>query len=85
MAQYFKGQQTTDAVKAINLAKPLTPSEVYKGYGLHLGTIVPVCSGNLTIGGYYVDGQAESEKEADRDNNYIGVATRYVYPFLKIC
>ena len=80
MAQYFKGQQTTDAVKAINLAKPLTPSEVYKGYGLHLGTIVPVCSGNLTIGGYYVDGQAESEKEADRDNNYIGVATRYVYP-----
>ena len=85
MAQYFKGQQTTDAVKAINLAKPLTPSEGYKGYGLHLGTIVPVCSGNLTIGGYYVDGQAESEKEADRDNNYIGVATRYVYPFLKIC
>ena len=80
MAQYFKGQQTTDAVKAINLAKPLTPSEGYKGYGLHLGTIVPVCSGNLTIGGYYVDGQAESEKEADRDNNYIGVATRYVYP-----
>ena len=80
MAQYFKGQQTTDAVKAINLAKPLTPSEVYKGYGLHLGTIVPVCSGNLTIGGYYVDGQAESDKEADRDNNYIGVATRYVYP-----
>ena len=80
MAQYFKGQQTTDAVKAINLAKPLTPSEVYKGYGLHLGTIVPVCSGNLTIGGYYVDGQAESEKDADRDNNYIGVATRYVYP-----
>ena len=80
MAQYFKGQQTTDAVKAINLAKPLTPSEGYKGYGLHLGTIVPVCSGNLTIGGYYVDGQAESEKDADRDNNYIGVATRYVYP-----
>ena len=39
-----------------------------------------MCAGHLTIGGYYVDGQAEFEKTADRDNDYVGIATKYVYP-----
>lgn len=80
MAQYFKGQEAIDAMTAIDAAKPINPTVGFKGYGLHLGTIVPVYAGHLTIGGYYVDGQAEYEKTADRDNDYIGIATKYVYP-----
>lgn len=80
MAQYFKGQEAIDAMTAIDSAKPVNPTAGFKGYGLHLGTIVPVCAGHLTIGGYYMDGQAEFEKTADRDNDYIGIATKYVYP-----
>lgn len=80
MAQYFKGQEAIDAMTAIDAAKPINPTAGFKGYGLHLGTILPVCAGHLTIGGYYVDGQAEFEKTADRDNDYIGIATKYVYP-----
>lgn len=80
MAQYFKGQEAIDAMTAIDSAKPVNPTAGFKGYGLHLGTIVPVCAGHLTIGGYYVDGQAEFEKTADRDNDYVGIATKYVYP-----
>lgn len=80
MAQYFMGQEAIDAMTAIDAAKPINPTAGFKGYGLHLGTIVPVCAGHLTIGGYYVDGQAEFEKTADRDNDYIGIATKYVYP-----
>ena len=80
MAQYFKGQEAIDAMTAIDAAKPINPTAGFKGYGLHLGTIVPVCAGHLTIGGYYVDGQAEYEKTADRDNDYVGIATKYVYP-----
>lgn len=80
MAQYFKGQEAIDAITAIDAAKPINPTAGFKGYGLHLGTIVPVCAGHLTIGGYYVDGQAEFEKTADRDNDYVGIATKYVYP-----
>lgn len=80
MAQYFKGQEAIDAMTAIDAAKPINPTAGFKGYGLHLGTIVPLCAGHLTIGGYYVDGQAEFEKTADRDNDYVGIATKYVYP-----
>ena len=80
MAQYFKGQEAIDAMTAIDVAKPINPTAGFKGYGLHLGTILPVCAGHLTIGGYYVDGQAEFEKTADRDNDYVGIATKYVYP-----
>lgn len=80
MAQYFKGQEVIDAMTAIDAAKPINPTAGFKGYGLHLGTILPVCAGHLTIGGYYVDGQAEFEKTADRDNDYVGIATKYVYP-----
>ena len=79
MAQYFKGQNALTALSTIDLENKSKPTAGYKGYGLHLGTVVPVCAGNLTIGGYYVDGKAEFEKY-DRDNDYIGVATRYVYP-----
>ena len=60
-----------------------------KGYGLHLGTIVPVMNGDLTAALYYVDGKIEGVKEIgthvseDFDASYIGGSVRYEYPLSK--
>ncbi len=57
-------------------------------YGLHLGTIVPVLGGDLTVGAYYVDGDTDTvtyEKTAPEklDLTYVGLSARYVYPLSK--
>ena len=62
-------------------------------YGLHLGTIIPVAGGDLTVGAYYVDGDTdtvtffdvdESAKfDAKFDLTYVGLSARYVYPLSK--
>ena len=57
-------------------------------YGLHLGTIVPVAGGDLTVGAYYLDGDTESLKwsatESEKfDFTYVGLSARYVYPLSK--
>ena len=56
-----------------------------KGYGLHLGTIVPISNGDLTVGAYYVDGTAETSKTGveERDFDYMGLATKYEYRLSK--
>ena len=60
-----------------------------KGYGLHVGTIVPVMNGNLKAGLYYVDGKIEGFKaidmhvSEDSDASYIGGSVRYEYPLSK--
>ena len=56
-----------------------------KGYGLHLGTIVPISNGDLTVGAYYVDGKGETSAagEEDLDFDYIGLATKYEYRLSK--
>ena len=89
MAQYFKGVKAG----AVNALSFLSDAEVtyadtnyddgVKGYGLHLGTQVPVLAGLTTVGLYYVDMTAESTKLADRDGDYYGVAARYEYPLSK--
>lgn len=56
----------------------------YEGYSLHLGTIVPVAGGELTVGAYYSDAKAKdlavSNNKYDRDVDYYGLAARYCYP-----
>ena len=57
-------------------------------YGLHLGTIVPVLGGDLTVGAYYVDGDTDTvtyEKGTPEkfDLTYAGLSARYVYPLSK--
>ena len=56
-----------------------------KGFGLHLGTIVPISNGDLTVGAYYVDGKGETSAagEEDLDFDYIGLATKYEYRLSK--
>lgn len=56
-----------------------------KGYGLHLGTIVPVASGELTVGAYYAHAKlgAYEDNEGSGDKakgDYYGFGTRYCYP-----
>ena len=65
------------------------PEKGIDSYGLHLGTIVPVLGGDLTVGAYYVDGDTDTvtyEKEGDPekfDLTYAGLSARYVYPLSK--
>lgn len=65
-----------------------------KGYSLHLGTIVPIAAGELTVGAYYSDAKAENYYRIaavenlgeaadiynDVDGSYYGIAARYTYP-----
>ena len=57
-------------------------------YGLHLGTIIPVAGGDLTVGAYYVDGDTDTvtfgvDESAKFDLTYVGLSARYVYPLSK--
>ena len=89
MAQYFKGVKagTLNALAFLDDDEVTVANGYYedgfKGYGLHLGTQVPVLGGTTTVGLYYVDATAESSVNADRDGDYYGVAARYEYPLSK--
>ncbi len=91
MAQYFKGVKV-GAVSALSFLSDAQAdaandnfNDGVKGFGLHLGTQVPMLSGTTTVGLYYVDATAESSKAGvqDRDGDYYGVAARYEYPLSK--
>ena len=85
MGQYFRGW---DEVAGQNYKDLGLTGKGLKGWGAHLGTIVPVAGGDLTAGLYYVDGETgdsavESGDKASADVQYYGVAVRYVYPLSK--
>ena len=94
MGQYFKGVQTS-GVNALAMLDDLNVTYLdqadsdydkgVKGYGLHLGTIVPIGNGDLTVGAYYVDGTGETSKTTveERDFDYMGLATKYEYRLSK--
>ena len=92
MGQYFKGIQGSGAnalasmVKGAELKTFDTDFDKgVKGFGAHLGTIVPISNGDLTVGAYYVDGTAETSKTGveERDFDYMGLATKYEYRLSK--
>lgn len=93
MGQYFKGLKV-GSINALGMLDDIDGAtdefnQVYnkgaKGYGLHLGTIVPISNGDLTVGAYYVDGKGETSLagEEDVDFDYIGLATKYEYRLSK--
>ena len=99
MAQYFKGL-TVGSITGLGMLSDIDGEtegttleddfNAYldkgaKGYGLHLGTIVPISNGDLTVGAYYVDGKGETSAagEEDVDFDYIGLATKYEYRLSK--
>ena len=98
MAQYFKGL-TAGSITGLDMLGDIPNNtggtleddfntdldKGAKGYGLHLGTIVPISNGDLTVGAYYVDGKGETSAagEEDLDFDYIGLATKYEYRLSK--
>ena len=84
LGQYFQGVRTFADDFELALDNPLTGKKGYKGYSLHLGSIVPVAGGELTVGAYYSDAKAEDvgakNAQFDVDVNYYGLAARYCYP-----
>ncbi len=100
MAQYFEGASsafgidTADFTEVDKDGQMLAKLKGLKGYGVHVGTIVPVMNGNLTVGVYYVDGKVEGYNERatangawsefeDIDASYLGGSARYEYPLSK--
>ena len=89
MGQYFKGIQGSGAnalasmVKGAELKTFDTDFDKgVKGFGAHVGTIVPVAGGDFTGGLYYVDSTVKYAEE-DADGKYYGVALKYEYPLSK--
>ena len=91
MGQYFKGIKlsTVSSFGMLSEADKEVADGEYdkgtKGFGAHLGTIVPISNGDLTVGAYYVDGTAETSKTdvEERDFDYLGFATKYEYRLSK--
>ena len=99
MAQYFKGLKA-GSINGLGMLDDIEGEQTgttledefdaffdkgAKGFGLHLGTIVPISNGDLTVGAYYVDGTAETSKTdvEERDFDYLGFATKYEYRLSK--
>ena len=99
MAQYFKGLKA-GSINGIGMLDDIEGEQTgttledefdaffdkgAKGFGLHLGTIVPISNGDLAVGAYYVDGKGETSAagEEDLDFDYIGLATKYEYRLSK--
>ena len=99
MAQYFKGLKA-GSINGLGMLDDIEGKQTgttledefdaffdkgAKGFGLHLGTIVPISNGDLTVGAYYVDGKGETSAagEEDLDFDYIGLATKYEYRLSK--
>ena len=95
LAQYFEGASAAAGFDITTEFKIATDeynasAKGLKGYGLHVGTQVPVMAGTLTVAVYYVDGKLEGIKHADEtgpqednDVSYIGASARYVYALSK--
>ena len=84
LGQYFQGVRTFADTFELSSIDPADGKKGFKGYSLHLGTIVPVAGGELTVGAYYSDAKAkdlvENTEKYDQDLNYYGLAARYCYP-----
>lgn len=92
MAQYFKGSDTVFGGMDYETDVNGDATEMSKGgtgYGLHLGTIVPVAGGDVTVGAYFVDAKvkgwadASGTDDVNTDVTYYGLSARYGYSLSK--
>lgn len=89
MVQYYDGARGgfgADSIGYTNYESELAKVKGIDGYGFHLGTIVPAAGGDLTVGFYYMDGEADPVDSAayeSGDLTYFGASARYVYPLSK--
>lgn len=87
MGQYVKGARDFAGTEDVFTMLDLDSREGFDGWGLHLGTVMPVAGGDWTVAVYYADG--ELDDGTDRSNTFTngnldikfyGITTRYVYP-----
>lgn len=78
MGQYFKGWDE-GAANAEDIDLDVSGKGL-KGWGAHLGAVIPVMGGDLTGGLYYVDASADT---SNQDVKFYGAGVRYVYPLSK--
>lgn len=85
MAQYFKDVGIGNLLQNEQAIKALDPEYNFKGYGFHLGTVVPVAGGDFTVGTYYVDAEYDFKDNftPNADVKYFGLAAKYEYPLSK--
>ena len=87
MGQYFKGikagQLTAITEADANLIDKAGNTESaadgVKGYGVHLGTIVPVAGGALTVAAYFTDFTVEFDNGEDGDAKSYAFGAKYEY------
>lgn len=78
MGQYFKGWD--DGVANAGDIDLDVAGKGLKGWGAHVGAIVPAFGGDVTAGLYYADADADT---AGTDVKFYGAGVRYVYPLSK--
>ena len=92
MGQYVKGARdfagTEDFFHTLEEdGVALQSREGFDGWGLHLGTVMPVAGGDWTVAVYYADGELDDGTSPSNtftngnlDIKFYGITTRYVYP-----
>lgn len=99
MGQYVKGARDFAGTEDfLNLWEEdhatLQSREGFDGWGLHIGTVMPVAGGDWTVALYYADGElddatgtydngndpAPAITDGNADVKFYGISTRYVYP-----
>ena len=81
MGQYFKGikaGQLTAISDADAEEVDTASADGVKGYGVHLGTIVPVAGGDLTVAAYFTDFAVEYANHDDDAKSY-AFGAKYEY------
>ena len=85
MGQYFKGIKAgqltaiSDAdAEEVDTAGNKYSADGVKGYGVHLGTIVPVAGGDLTVAAYFTDFSVEYAT-GDKDAKSYAFGAKYEY------
>ena len=86
MGQYFKGIKAgqltaisdADAKEVDTASSQYYSADGVKGYGVHLGTIVPVAGGDLTVAAYFTDFAVEyADQDVDAKSYAFGAKYEY--------
>lgn len=87
MGQYVKGARDFAGTEDVFTMLDLDSREGFDGWGLHLGTVMPVAGGDWTVAVYYADGELDDGTDPSNtftngnlDIKFYGITTRYVYP-----
>lgn len=89
MVQYFQGARSAFGADSLGIPEAkykefLNSIEGVDGFGLHLGTQFQAAGGDVTVGFYYADGEADAIQVNDPiDLTYYGASARYEYPLSK--